>query len=222
MRKRVTMKRRDERRAWYWLVELLRGPTEKDRDYRNMLGTAVALAQSDLSDEEARERLHRIAVASDFGARGVVQHLKQRRDSYLGDRAYRLAEAVMDGRAVKPQDIALRVQFRGEEELGRLPLELAFDRLANAAPDLDAWRTAVLCEGLPIHVPEMKRVQKVVGPKASQGDALARSDVASAIAIMYLSMLAEGKQAETQDASYFSSRLKPGVVEVERRKPGSK
>jgi hypothetical protein len=191
------------RSAWYWLLELIRGPTKADLDYRTMLGATMALARSDIADEEARERLQEIAMSSEFGAQGVVQYMEQRRDSYLGDRAYRLAEAVMTGRTVKPQGIASLDRVRLEEELGRLPLEVAFERLASILPELSAWRTAVEEEGLAMHVPEMQRLEKIVGPKTRQSNALARSDVAYAVSMTYLRVLAGDTRRGDGRTPYF-------------------
>jgi hypothetical protein len=192
-----------------------------------MLGATLALAQSDLSDEDARERLHEIAKSSEFGAEGVVQELEQRKDnyvhdSYLGDRAYRLAKAVMTGGAVESQDPERRDQFRLEEELGRLPLGVAFERLASLVPDLNTWQRAVEDEELAMHVPQMKRLEKVVGPDAFGSSGVARSHIAQAVATAYLSILAGDADQGDLDTPYFVIAKRPSTTElIDRRKPSA-
>lgn len=206
-----------KRRARHWLLELLRGPSKADLDYQKMLGAALALAQSDLSDQEALERLRDIAMSSEFGVQGIVQYMERRRDNYVGDRMYRLAEAVMTGQAVEPQDYAFREQFRREEELGRLPLEIAFEQLVGIIPDLSDWRVAVENEGL--HVPQMRRLEKIVGPNANQSNALARSDIARAVATTYLGIIAGDTRRGGADIPYFVIRGRSMVsVAIDRRK----
>jgi hypothetical protein len=221
----VHVKRDFRRHKSHWLLELLRGPTKADRDYQRMLGATLSLAQSDLSDEEARDRLRKIAMSSQFGADGVVAELEGRRasyvrESYLGDRAYRLAKAVMIGHPVEPQDPVLRDQFRAEEELGRLPLEVAFQRLVDLVPKLNAWRSAVEEGVLEIHVPEMKRLDQVVGPDSSQSNVLARSHLARAVATAYLSVLAGNTEQGDVHTPYFVIATRPSMTRVfGRRKP---
>lgn len=192
-----------------------------------MLGTTLALARSDLTDEEARERLHEVARSSEFGAEGVVEEFERKLpnrtyDSYVEDRAYRLAKAVMVGRTVEPQDPALREQFRLEEELGRLPLDLAFDQLASLIPELNAWRIAIEENGVEIHAPEMKRLEKIVGPNAGQTDSLARSHLAKAVATEYLSTLAGNRSQGDIHTSYFVLIKRPSTTVVfDRRKPSA-
>lgn len=219
------MKRRYRRHPWYWLLELLRGQTKADLDYKQVLGATLALARSDLTDEEARERLHEVARSSEFGAEGVVEEFERKLanrtyDSYVEDRAYRLAKSVMTGQTVEPQDPALREQFRLEEELGRLPLDLAFERLASLVPELNEWRTAVEEDGMEIHVAEMKRLEKIVGPHADQPDVLARSHLGKAVATEYLSVLAGNTSRGDIHTPYFVLIKRPSTTVVfDRRKP---
>ncbi|HYM56173.1 MAG TPA: hypothetical protein VES97_12490 [Solirubrobacteraceae bacterium] len=210
------MKRRYTRKRWHWIRELLKGPTDADLDYRRILGATLALAQSKLSDEEARRRLHKIAAASEFDTGDLVREFERRRDnyvrdSYLGDRAYRLAMAVMTGRAVESPDPALGDQFHLEEELGRLPLEAAFDRLTSVAPGLGAWRTAVE-DGLVMHVPELRRLKKTVGPDASQSNAVVRSHIAIAVATAYLSVLVSNADRGDLKTPYFEMVQRPNAT----------
>src|ERR1700722_7232163 len=116
------MMRTYKRGRWAWLYELIRGQSKADADYRKIMGTTLALARADISDEEARQRLREVARTSIVGARGALEDLEKRGDgdvqnSYLGDRAVRLLEAAMNGRAVDPPDPARRDEFRAEEEL---------------------------------------------------------------------------------------------------------
>lgn len=219
------MKRHYTRHRWRWLLELLRGPTKADRDYRQLVGATLGLARSELSDEQACERLRTIALSSELGARGVVQEFERRRDnyvreSYLGDRAYRLAKAVLTDGPVESQEPALREQFRAEEELGRLPLDVAFERLAELVPDLNAWQAAVEDGALEMHVPEMKRLGKLVGPDSGQSNTLARSQIANAVATAYLSVLAGDTRQDDVHTPYFVIAGRPSMTVVfDRRNP---
>lgn len=214
------------RRSWYWLRELLRGQTKADLDYGRMLGMTLALARSDLSDKEARERLDEVARSSEFGAEGVVEEFERKLanrpyDSYVEDRAYRLAKAVAVGREVEPQDPVLREQFRLEEELGRLPLDMAFGRLVSRVPELSVWRTAVEGGEMEIHVSEIKSLEKIVGPHSVQSDALARSPLAEAVATEYLSVLASKTSRGDVHAPYFALIKRPNTTVIFDRRESS-
>jgi hypothetical protein len=116
---------------------------------------------------------------------------------------------VVVGRAVELPDPARRDQFRFEEELGRLPLTIAFERLTCLVPDLDSWRTAVEDKRVHMYVPEMKRLGKVLGPGTTHSSPVARSHLAKAIATAYLSALAE--ESDDVVTAYFASKSHPAL-----------
>ena len=222
---RVAVKsKRYRRHSWSWLRELLRGQTKADLDYQRMLGTTLTLARSDLTDEDACERLREVAQSSEFGAEGLVAEFEQKLAnrkyvSYVEDRACRLARAVMSGRSVEPQDLALREQFRLEEELGRLPLDVAFERLVSLLPELDTWRVAIEEGELEMHVPEMRRLEKMMSPDAGESDSLARSQLAKAVAVEYLSILAGNTTRGDIHTPYFTLIKRSSTTVVfDRRK----
>ena len=118
------------------------------------------------------------------------------------------------GREVEPQDPVLREQFRLEEELGRLPLDMAFGRLVSRVPELSVWRTAVEGAKWRYHVSEIKSLEKIVGPHSVQSDALARSPLAEAVATEYLSVLASKTSRGDVRAPYFALIKRPNTTVI--------
>jgi hypothetical protein len=101
---------------------------------------ARGLAYSTLSDEEACARLREWIGAPDDVVREAVESSAHRRRSYAHDRAYRLLSAAASNELVQPIDLASVKLFRQEEDVGRLPLDQAFDFLAEREPKLAQLR----------------------------------------------------------------------------------
>jgi hypothetical protein len=101
---------------------------------------AQGLAYSTLSDEEACARLREWIGAVDEVVQEAVESSARSRRSYAYDRAYRLLSAAADSAPVQPVDPACAALFREEENVGRLPLDQAFDLLAAREPKLAELR----------------------------------------------------------------------------------
>lgn len=124
----------------------------------------------------------------------VARCLRRPRDhprEFLSDREFRLLLAVATNTPVRPIDPQLAGLFAEEENLGRLPVRAAFDRLAELEPGLrelesskvSAVRTPARLQN-DGHRPG--REQDLVGIRARSGMALLRSDSSDSIARQYL------------------------------------
>lgn len=96
----------------------------------------MSYAKQDASDESAAEplRLEIRDIPTDVVDR-EIRYWAFRQD-YLEDRAYRLLVAAHGGEPVAPIAASDRIRVEQEAMLGRLPLPDAFDRLADAEPEL--------------------------------------------------------------------------------------
>lgn len=97
---------------------------------------ARAQARSRLSDVDACAAL--AADISGLPTDAVAAEIAgwHRREDFVNDRAFRLLVGVRDSE-VPEIDAAHREQFAREEELGRLPLPEAFERLSATCPGLE-------------------------------------------------------------------------------------
>ena len=88
------------------------------------------------SDSDARGKL--AAELSEVPRSALVAEIAawHPRDDYVSDRAYRLLVGVRDGGEVPPIRPEFRARFAREAEIGRLPLDEAFARIAAAVPEL--------------------------------------------------------------------------------------
>ena len=107
---------------------------------------APGLAYSTLTDEEACTRLRKWIGGGSDALREAVESSARSRRGYISDRAYRLLNAAASNEPVQPIDPATAELFRAEEDLGRLPLGEAFDRLAEREPKLARLRAEAEAE----------------------------------------------------------------------------
>lgn len=109
--------------------QLVRGPRSMgDTDVRAMVAAALGAARSDLSDEQAAKRLRSVAKNAAV-AREAKERLQKGRDTYVVDRAFRLADAAWRGGSVQPPEYAQGGLLDQERELGQAALKDAFARL---------------------------------------------------------------------------------------------
>jgi hypothetical protein len=143
-----------------------------------------------------------------------------RRDS-IDDRAYRLLAAVAADSPVAPIRPELAELFAREEALGRIPMQQAFEQLAEIEPGLrDLSRQAAAAAnsggsedwGLPKDLRE--RVNDLLDGGARSDDALLHSNLATSIVEQYLLILAGDTRVGTPEVSYFDAPIKRVVTRV--------
>jgi hypothetical protein len=148
--------------------------------------------------------------------------LARRRDDYIGDRAYRLLSAATAGTAVQPIPPERQELFAGEEAIGRMPIEQAFQRLAEIEPRLlDVERQTRAAEvddkgSLPLDV--NGRLRSLVGGAAERDDELLRCNLASSIAQHYLRVLAGDSRCGSPDMPFFENPRKTFSVTIPIRR----
>jgi hypothetical protein len=148
--------------------------------------------------------------------------LARHRDDYIGDRAYRLLSAAAAGTAVQSIPPERQELFTGEEAIGRMPFEQAFQRLAEIEPRLlDIERQTRAAEvddkgSLPLDV--NRRLRSLVGGAAERDDELLRCNLASSIAQHYLRVLAGDSRSGSPDMSFFENPRKTFSVTIPIRR----
>jgi len=183
-------------------------------------GAAWRTACGTLDDEAARATLSEQLNADPATIREATIELSRRRDDYLSDRAYRLLSAAAAGSPVQPIPPERAELFAAEENLGRMPMEDAFGRLAIAEPRLAGIRRRVAdqnagtdgrgCGRLSADVKE--ELGELVGGAASGEDELLNTSLASSIVHQYLEMLAGDSDSGPPDIPYFSHPRKTFVA----------
>ena len=171
------------------------------------LQAAEQLACSTLSDEEARDRLRPRVAGNEQPVLDAIEWLGLRRDEYIGDRAYRLLLAAATDTPVRPIDPAMADQFAAERELGSMPLDEAFERLAEMEPGLRELPR----EASPRDREFMKQRSELVGIGARSGDPLMSSDLAASIVMLYTRARSRKDPDLDLTTSYFESPKKAGV-----------
>jgi hypothetical protein len=161
----------------------LRGMDSAQRAYNAAMAQAKGDASDEVAAEALREEIRDIPEGVlDREISGWGEH-----QDYLDDRAYRLLVAAHDGRPVEPIRESDRIVFEQEEILGRLPLPEAFQRLADAEPELRVY------EGLVLAGKEQPDdLDRLVGPDAVGSDPALRGATALGIATYYLFERARG------------------------------
>jgi hypothetical protein len=176
-------------------------------------------AYSPLDDEAAKASLcERLEAEREVTGPEVVQealtHFRQR-DEYIDDRAYRLLAAAATDTAVAPTPLERADLFAQEEEIGRMPMEQAFERLAEIEPGLLYLKSQIEAVetngdrsdcGLPKHIREP--LHRLVGGGASSNHELLHTTLATSIVHQYLRQLAGDKRLGTPDVAYFDSPIK--------------
>ncbi len=181
---------------------------------------ARAAAYSTLTDEQARERLLSSVEEDEIGLEVAIELSGRQRGDFISDRAFRLLAAVADGSTVSPIDQTLASLFGQEEELGRLPLREAFNRLATMEPDLRylaTWemdRTVDTSHPRPYDQGTDRQstdrqqsnhaAQQLVGVGARSEIPILRSDIAASIVRQYLEIDA-GRMRGDVGKPYFDA-----------------
>jgi hypothetical protein len=177
-------------------VEFVPFWTGARRAKRQVFRAANAAARSDVDDETARKRVASAIETNRRGIKPVLAHLEAARPTFISDRSRRLLTAVSeDSPNVAPPPSQYATIFRREEELGRLPINEAFRSLIAIEPRL-AGITATGSD-----------LAMVLGPLASGGDDLSRSDLALSIASHYLEAQSEDGPELDTGCAYFDAPL---------------
>lgn len=177
-------------------------------------------AHSALDDEAAKARLTEELIGDPAVVKEATLELSRRRDDYISDRAYRLLSAAAAGSDVQPVPPERADLFAAEEALGRMPLEEAFERLAEAEPHLEDIRRRVSGRGTGVEPsdcgavpPEIKKeLVDLVGGAARKEDELLHTTLASSIVHQYLQLLAGDTEAGPASVSYFDHPRKAVVA----------
>lgn len=188
-----------------------------------MVEASISVARSDLSDQEAVARLRNLMESNKAVGERAIERLGRQRDTYVRDRAFRLAEAA--ARDVEVQALAAdqRELFDKERELGSMALEDAFEWLVSIVPELDELRRSVR-EAAPGEwlSPRLHEARELLGPDSQSLDQLVRTRLASIIAMNYLSVLSGDERRGDMNTPYFVIAEQPRrVVLVDRHKPRS-
>lgn len=201
-------------------------PRVRPNDTSVICRAAMRHARSTLDDEAARAMLDQEVGDRRASVGAAVDALRRDRFNFLGDRAYRLLDAVA---RVTPVDVIAAENltlFAREEELGRTRMDVAYSRLAELEP-----RLGCLAEQGSSAVPEAdtappppKRVHSarserngraelrgLVGPSAQHPDALVRSELALSIALQYAAILSGELSREGMTSSYFCAHRRIAV-----------
>jgi hypothetical protein len=189
------------------------------RSERTMPVTRAARkeAYSSLDDESAKARLCERLEAEPEVVEEALTHFRQR-DDYIEDRTYRLLAAAAADTTVAPIPPERAELFAQEEEIGRMPMEQAFARLAEIEPGLLDLKSQVSqveaveknsdrrdC-GLPKQIKEP--LHRLVGGGARSDNDLLHTTLATSIVHQYLRQLAGDKRVGTPDTAYFDSPIK--------------
>jgi hypothetical protein len=207
---------------------------ERQKRLEPAVQAAKQLAYGRREDDAAKAELRARLSAEPELLREAAIDQSQRREDYVGDRAYRiLSAAVADGpvQRMPPERVGL---FAREEALGRMPMEEAFKQLVALEPTLAKIETDVLAgdrrsdpdggsppEGIRLlsHGVE-ERLRDLVGGAAERDDELLQSSLASSIVHQYLRILAGDTQLGKTSESFFETPRKSFVATFAfRRKP---
>lgn len=184
---------------------------------------AEKAACSSLDDSQAKallaERLSVFAerLSADPGSMDAARTILSRRSEYMSNRAYRLLSAIAGDTHVAPVPQHLEQLFDQEEALGRMPLDRAFQCLAEMEPRLRDVEQQVHREIVdPEHRPELAQsVHKVlinlVGVSADQDFAILGTNLAASIVRQYLEILSGTTILGSVSTPYFDAPLRIGV-----------
>jgi hypothetical protein len=194
------------------MVKLLPADTG---DSKSAYRAAVRIARSSLDDEHAKRELERDVVGYHDGVREAATALGKHRTEFVTDRAFRLLDAVLREAPVQAISPEYRDTFLREEELGRINVTSAFERLVAIEPRLGECAGALLQTLLPNQENDKfsfgEQLSTLVGPGAQHPDPLVRSQLALSIASYYIAIV-EGKlPSDTKDEAYFSARRRLAV-----------
>ncbi|HTZ63399.1 MAG TPA: hypothetical protein VMB51_04790 [Solirubrobacteraceae bacterium] len=192
---------------------------------------AIELAYSSLGDEAAKVALGDRLKADSQVLKEATIDLARRRDDYIQDRAYRLLSAAAAGTAVQSIPPERQELFAEEEAIGRIPIEQAFERLAEIEPRLLGVKRLAeagfsnedteAC-GLPKRV--RQELHPLVGGGASEDHELLRTTLATSIVHQYLEQRTGNTRLGSPSTAYFDSPTKRFVASfaLKRTKHGAR
>lgn len=191
---------------------------ESAHNGREIVRSALKLAHTHMSDEDARLVLREQTQEAPRAARRALKILRIARDEFDRDRAYRLLEASISDSSVQPIAPSLTELFLREEELGHKPIGEAFQCIKDLVPELDELESAVEREyrdrvdmekSLADSQNVNHRLATMVGPAAPERlDRLARSQLALTISTQYLAILGGDSRYGDIETSFFSAPRK--------------
>jgi hypothetical protein len=183
---------------------------------------AKEAAYGPLDDESAKAALReRIGGEAEVLTEATID-LAKHRDDYIGDRAYRLLSAAAAGTAVQSIPPERRELFTAEEVIGTMPIEQAFQRLAEIEPrllDIERMTRAAEVDDKGSLPPDVdRRLRSLVGGAAERDDELLRSNLASSIAQHYLRVLVGDSRCGSPEMSFFENPRKTFSVTIPIRR----
>jgi hypothetical protein len=188
-------------------------------------------ARSSESDPRAAEALAlTLSEASAGELNTVMARLKRGSPSYLRNRAQRLLESVITGKQVALAPDEFAELFSREEQLGRLPMLEAYDRLSVLEPGLKTLEDTVRswtpsshehdAANQLAHIRQQSEVRReaatLTGAQARLDDPILRSNIALSIAQRYLYALLGDTQLGDPDTPYFAA---PAVLRSDLTRP---
>lgn len=179
------------------------------------LRAAMKAAYSPLGDEAARMELASRLASDPEILREATLDLSDHRRDYARDRAYRLLSAAVAGTPVEPTPPERRELFAEEEVLGRMPIEQAFEQLAELQPLLLEAKRQAQARDTNIEPSERAKgalsalhrseADREIAGEASEDRELLNTTVANSIVNQYLQQLAGVPEMGTPSASYFDA-----------------
>lgn len=179
---------------------------------RKILRASLPLARTSQDDECLVAQLQQW-IAEDIDAAWRVKvRLETRRRSYDYDRAYRLLVAALTSTPVQPPEACRQVRLKEEEELGRMPLRDAFDRLVHVVPELDEMRRSLEAKPFQNLGPHFDKVKTLMGNGSPHDGDVAGSTIAVGIAMNYLEVLTGDTRRGNADTPYFVIVERPRIT----------
>ena len=179
---------------------------------RQMMKASLQLARSAETDDVLVVQL-RQRIADDIGSAWRLKgQLETHRHSYDYDRAYRLLVAALTYASVQPAEASRRARLKEEEELGRLPLKDAFERLGQVVPELAEMSRALEGKHVQPLTTYSEKIKKLMGHGSPHEGDLAGSAIAVGIATSYLEVLAGDTRRGDAETPYFVMVGRPRVT----------
>jgi hypothetical protein len=170
---------------------------------REMMKASLLLARSTETDDVLVVQL-RQRISDDIGSAWRLKgQLETHRHSYDYDRAYRLLVAALTNTPVQPPEASRRARLKEEEELGRLPLRDAFERLGHVVPELAEMRRDLEAKHGRSLASYSEEIKKLMGHGSPHEGELAGSAIAIGIARSYCEVLAGDTRRGDAGTPYF-------------------
>jgi hypothetical protein len=196
----------------------VRGQVEHQKRVVEISIEAERAACSSLDDSQAKTMLA-ARLSSDLTPTSIAAARARlvERTEYISERAYRLLTAIVDDCPVAPVPQEMEQRFMREEALGRMPLDGAFQYLAEMEPrlrDVEQQMSRELaalgqCTGLTQSA--HKALIDLVGVGVSRDDTLLSTNLAASIARQYLEIRGGITSLGNTRTSYFDAPLRIGV-----------